>query len=79
MMRKSSIVSLIFTHEEVIEALRQWCEKNHPTIVENFSRRADIDWVHGARVGDVGLGLMFDGEIEEEIPREEPESGTESQ
>ena len=65
-MRQMKMVNLYFSRDEVQEALRMWCEKNHPALVENFSHRCDMDW-SSARPHDPELCLSFDGRIEEVI------------
>jgi len=65
-MRQMKMVNLYFSKEEVHEALRQWCERNHPEIVEHFSRECSMDWSTGIP-HDPELCLSFDGEIEDVI------------
>ena len=63
-MRQMKMVNLYFDRHEVQEALRQWCERNHPTLVEHFSRHCDMDWSND-RPREPELCLSFDGEIED--------------
>ncbi len=63
-MRQMKMVNLYFSRDEVHEALRQWCERNHPGAVEHFSRHYSMDWSI-ERPRDPELCLSFDGEIED--------------
>jgi hypothetical protein len=65
-MRQMKMVNLYFGRDEVHEALRQWCEKNHPSVVKHFNRICSMDWVSD-RPRDSELCLSFDGEIEDVI------------
>lgn len=63
-MRQMKMVNLYFSRDEVHEALRQWCERHHPTLVEHFSRESSMDWSMSVGLAPE-LCLCFDGEVED--------------
>jgi len=63
-MRQMKMVNLYFSRQEVHEALRLWCEKNHPMLAKHFSRSSSMDWIHD-RPHDPEFCVSFDGEVED--------------
>jgi len=63
-MRQMKMVNLYFSKDEVHEALRQWCERNHPTLADHFSRECSMDWTVD-RPREPELCVSFDGEVED--------------
>lgn len=63
-MRQMKLVNLYFNVTEVRDALRDWCEVNHPELVVHFSRECSMDWTTD-RPRDPELCLSFDGEVED--------------
>ena len=61
-MRETQMVSLYFTEEEVLEALKMWCYRHKPNSANHFERKSMMEFTECRT--ETELVVLFDGETD---------------